>query len=151
MTPDERTQETQDNLQRIRILLDHINKHPELLIATRGQHTNHRTTFGHAAPANLDLMNLTDTRTGVPKLLEDWTRRIRAARGFQPAHARHYLHTTGFLHQHTPWAEEHLPDSPCYHADIRNAHRKLAAQLGPITVQSEQSPTGVPENSEANP
>lgn len=151
MTPDEQIQETQDNLQRIRILLDHINKHPELLIATRGQHTNHRTTFGHASPANLDLMNLTDTRTGVPKLLEDWTRRIRAARGFQPAHARHYLHTTGFLHQHTPWAEEHLPDSPCYHADIRNAHRKLAAQLGPITVQLEQSPTGVPENSEANP
>ena len=68
MTTDDserRQQATIHQLLDIRKFLDHIHQHPELMIAQH-EHTRNRVRFGHPAPANLDLINLTDTHRHTP-------------------------------------------------------------------------------------
>ena len=140
-TSETRQQATIHQLHEIRQYLDFIHTHPQLLAATH-EHTRNRVRFGHPAPANLDLLTLTDNRVGVPAMLREWATYIRETRNLGSM-VTHYRHTTALLAWHTPWiyTNHHQPDK--YAKNIRDAHRQLARHV----VQSEQCGTAVGGNS----
>jgi len=146
MTTDDserRQQATIHQLLDIRKFLDHIHQHPELMIAQH-EHTRNRVRFGHPAPANLDLINLTDNRVGVPATLREWATIVRDARGLATG-VTHYRHTTHMLAWHTPWLYANHPDVDHYEHDIQHAHRQLRRHIIG-DVQSEKSGTAVGGN-----
>jgi len=147
----ERNQTTIDNLYRLRTLLNLIKRNPQLLLPQRGT-TRQRTTFGHPAPANLDLLHLTDPRVGIPHTLRQWVANIRHHRGWNTGHVfKDHNGDIMWLISQTAWTDEHHPNADLYHHDIHHAHRDLARYFAPDPVQSNQSGTAVPANRGATP